>query len=125
MGQMNDKKRKENLEYLNIAIDATNTGIKQSQFQEELGLKREELKQRQEEFNTRRYEAEQAAIAAGLKFDLDKYLLGEIAKGGDNALSAKEYMRLRYGDKGAAAKPFDGPLEGQQTEKQNPAFRYQ
>jgi hypothetical protein len=114
MGDINDKSKKENLQLLGIAVDMTNTGIKQNQFNQELGLKREELQMRQEEFNTRRYEAEQAAIAAGQKFDLDKYLTTELKAGGDRAENAKSYMALRYGDKGGEAGPFDEKLKGQE-----------
>ena len=100
MGQMNDKTRRENLEVLGIAVDMTNTGIKQGQFEQELGIKREELQMRQEEFNTRRYEAEQAAIAAGMKFNLDEYLIGELKAGGERAENAKAYAAIRYGRDG-------------------------
>jgi len=100
MGQMNDKTRRENLEMLGIAVDMTNTGIKQGQFEQELGIKREELQMRQEEFNTRRYEAEQAAIAAGMKFNLDEYLIGELKAGGERAENAKAYAAIRYGRDG-------------------------
>ena len=42
MGQMNDKKRKENLELLGVAVDMSNTGMKQEQFEEELRFRRSE-----------------------------------------------------------------------------------
>jgi hypothetical protein len=40
MGQMNDKTRKENLELLGVAIDMSNTGMKQEQFEEELEFRK-------------------------------------------------------------------------------------
>jgi hypothetical protein len=116
MGQMNDKTRRENLEVLGIAVDMTNTGIKQGQFEQELGIKREELQMRQEEFNTRRYEAEQAAIAAGMKFNLDEYLIGELKAGGDRAENAKAYAAIRYGRDGEGAGLF-GEETGSAKEK--------
>jgi len=125
MSDINDKSRRENLQLLGVAVDMTNTGIKQKQFEQELGMKREELQMRQEEFNTRRYEAEQAAIAAGQEFDLDKYLITELSVGGDRAKNAKSYMTLRYGDKGGEAGPFDEKLKGQTDAKQNPASLWQ
>jgi hypothetical protein len=42
MGQMNDKNRKENLELLGVAVDMSNTGMKQEQFEEELRFRRSE-----------------------------------------------------------------------------------
>lgn len=42
MGQMNDKKRKENLELLGVAVDMSNTGMKQEQFEKELQFRRSE-----------------------------------------------------------------------------------
>jgi hypothetical protein len=43
MGDINDKSRRENLQLLGVAVDMTNTGIKQKQFEQELGIKQEEL----------------------------------------------------------------------------------
>ena len=49
MGQMNDKKRKENLEILGVAVDMANTGLKQEQFDQELALRGNELEARKAE----------------------------------------------------------------------------
>jgi hypothetical protein len=90
----------------------------------DLAIKREELQMRKEEFNTRRYEAQQAAVAAGLKFDLDQYLVTEINAGGERAKNAQAFMVARYGDKGSDAGPFTEKLKDQTGAKQNPAFKY-
>ena len=123
MGEMNDKKRKENRDYLGMAVDATNIGIKQGQFGQELEIKRAELKQQQDEFDTRRDEAKQAAIAAGLKFDIDKFLYNELAAGGTQAIIAEKFMRSRYGGKGPGGGPFNDELN--KDKNQNPSTKYQ
>lgn len=43
MEAMNDKSRKENRELLSLAFDAYKTGVSQEQFQQEIGLRRDEL----------------------------------------------------------------------------------
>ena len=115
MVQLGAKDRKEALPLYNMAVDMKKNDIAQKNFKSELGLKEQELQMRQQEFNTRRYEAQQAAIAAGMKFDLDKYLVTEIAAGGDRAKNANAFMAARYGGgSSAAGRPFDDKLkEGQ------------
>lgn len=111
MVQLGAKDRKEALPLYNLAVDMKKNDIAQKNFTEELGIKREELQMRKEEFNTRRYEAEQAAIAAGMKFDLDKYLTTEIAAGGDREKNAYAFMGARYGGSGSSSgKPFQEAL---------------
>ena len=113
MVEMGARDRKEAMEQFKVASELWQTGIQQEQFTQELGIKREELQMRQEEFNTRRYEAEQAAIAAGQKFDLDKYLVTEIAAGGDRKKNAEAFMGARYGGSGSGAGRFDKKLQGE------------
>jgi peptidoglycan hydrolase CwlO-like protein len=90
----------------------------------DLAIKREELQMRQNEFDLRRDEAKAAVEAAGLKFDLDKYLVTEINAGGERAKNAQAFMVARYGDKGSDAGPFTEKLKDQTGAKQNPAFKY-
>lgn len=126
--QIANASRKEQMEAVAMGFDLTgkvaqlNEGIQSRK--EDLAIKRAQLKQQQDEFNTRRYEAQQAAIVAGQRFDLDEYLVTEINAGGTRAENANAFMALRYGDKGASAKPFDEKLKGQTDAKQNPASKY-
>jgi hypothetical protein len=111
MVQLGAKDRKEALPLYNMAVEMKKNDIAQKNFTEELGVKQQELQMRKEEFNTRRYEAQQAAIAAGMKFDLDKYLVDEIAAGGDRKKNAEAFMGARYGGSGSSSgKPFQEAL---------------
>ena len=113
--QLANATRKEQMEAVAMGFDLTgkvaqlNEGIRSRK--EDLEIKRAQLKQQQDEFNTRRYEAQQAAIVAGQKFDLDEYLITEIEAGGTRAENANAFMALRYGDKGSAGKPFQKKLD--------------
>jgi hypothetical protein len=113
--QLANATRKEEMDAVAMGFDLTGKVAQLDQGiqarKEDLAIKREDLQMRQEEFNTRRVEAQKALEAAGLKFDLDKYLVTEINAGGDRAKNANAFMAARYGDKGAGAKPFQQKLD--------------
>ena len=112
MVEMGARDRKEALEQFKVASDIWQTGIKQDQFKDTLAVSKDELALRRDEFATRREEAQQAAIAAGLKFDLDKYLVTELSMGGDRKKNAEAFMGARYGGSGSGSGPYDKKLQG-------------
>lgn len=108
--------RKEQMDAVAMGFDLTgkvaqlNEGIESRKM--DVMLKREQLQMQQDEFDLRREEAQATVEAAGLKFDLDKYLITEMGAGGVRAENAKAYAVLRYGDRGDEAGPFGLKLKG-------------
>jgi len=96
--------RKEKIEVMQMGVDLNTRAAQLAEGIEtrkaDIAMKNEELQVRREEFAARMYEAEQAAIAAGQKFNLDRYLIGELQAGGTRAENAKAYAGIRFGRDG-------------------------
>jgi hypothetical protein len=97
MGQMNDKTRRENLEVLGVAVDMANTGLKASQFNQELALREGELDAREAE----------AAKKSPEEQLIDTYYQ-QFLKSGD--APARAYQKAMFAAKNLLerAKPKDG-----------------
>jgi len=120
MGQMNDKKRKENLELLGIAVDMSNTGMKQEQFEKELQFRRSES------VLDRALQREIEKLRAARVPSSDLETMIAIQRGGtpEEKAALIETLKLRqqYGNKPEAVpfNPFGGPqTTGSQQEVVN------
>ena len=113
--QLANLTRKEEIEAIGMGVDLNKTAANINESiaarTEELKYKREELLMRQQEFNTRRYEAQQLAEAEGRKFNLDQYLIGELAAGGVRAKNAEAYGLIRYGRDSSGGSLFGDPKD--------------
>jgi len=109
MGQMNDKKRKENLELLGVAVDMSNTGMKQEQFEKELQFRKEEgALDRQAQII-----ANQIA-AAGKISDLESYantIYDGLAASNEQGLLKKNGKPYKFAEEALRAKAMNVAVE--------------
>lgn len=123
MGDMNGRKRSENLQLYAIASDAAKTTIEQERYEEQAGLEQEKLDLAREKLR-----AEIAAANRPGAPSIDQILLGMIASGGASKTVAEEFMGKRYG--GGAGSGVEEDIKrrmegGAGNSPQNPAAKYQ
>jgi murein DD-endopeptidase MepM/ murein hydrolase activator NlpD len=122
--QLANLSRKEKIEVMGMGVDLTG---KVAQLNEGIESRKAELEYKKEALKLQRDQLYAEIAAAQNKgLDVDQMVFQMFLQGGPLKEAAKEYLGARYKGIGEGeAELFGDKLKGKQTEKQNPAFRYQ